>query len=96
VGSPRAGCSSAEPTQQTGSSSSGCGATSRAPPTPSIIGSGDHIFAPVARYLRSHDKRVEVVARAGTLSAELYRAADAVHIMPSSVPFDSREMASPN
>jgi hypothetical protein len=42
-----------------------------------VIASGDHIFAPIARQLRAEGRRVEVVACAGTVSAELYASADA-------------------
>jgi NYN domain-containing protein len=41
-----------------------------------VLGSGDHIFVPIARRLRAAGKRVEVVARAGAVAASLYRAAD--------------------
>ena len=41
-----------------------------------VIGSGDHIFAPVAASLRRRGLRVEVVARPGTLSSALYSACD--------------------
>lgn len=47
-----------------------------------VIGSGDHSFAECARRLREAGRRVEVVARPTTLSAELYLAADAVHMLP--------------
>jgi NYN domain-containing protein len=46
-----------------------------------VIGSGDHIFAPVARELRARGLRVEVIACAGSISHELYRAADACHLL---------------
>ena len=41
-----------------------------------VIGSGDRIFADEARRLRSVGKRVEAVARPGTISAELYASVD--------------------
>jgi hypothetical protein len=42
-----------------------------------VLASGDHIFASAARRLRAEGKRVEVVARPGAISFELYLAADA-------------------
>lgn len=44
-----------------------------------IIGSGDHIFAPIASELRLRGLRVEVAARPGTLAAALYREAECWH-----------------
>jgi hypothetical protein len=44
-----------------------------------VIGSGDHIFAPVARLARLVGLRVEAVSRPGSISSELYRAVDVWH-----------------
>jgi hypothetical protein len=52
------------------------------PCTTVIIGSGDSIFAPEARRLRSSGKRVEAVARAGSISAELYASVDQFREFP--------------
>jgi uncharacterized LabA/DUF88 family protein len=41
-----------------------------------VIGSGDHIFAPTASFLRGRGLRIEVAARPRSLSAALYRASD--------------------
>ena len=46
-----------------------------------VIGSGDHIFAAVADELRARGLRVEVIARQGSLSAELYTQADDAHVI---------------
>lgn len=40
-----------------------------------VIGSGDHIFAPVARDLMDAEIRVRLLARPGSVSHELYRSA---------------------
>lgn len=48
-----------------------------------VIASGDHIFAPEARRLRADGRRVEVVARACRLSAELYASANEARLLPS-------------
>lgn len=47
-----------------------------------VIGSGDHIFAQVARELRARGKRVEAVARPGTIATTLYRAVDECRLLP--------------
>lgn len=46
-----------------------------------VIVSGDHIFATTAQELRARGKHVEVQARYGSLSADLYRAADACRVL---------------
>lgn len=46
-----------------------------------VIGSGDHIFAPAARELASRGLHVEVLARSGSISYELYRATKDSHML---------------
>lgn len=58
-----------------------------------VIGSGDHIFAPSAATLRARNLRVEVAARPGTLSADLYKECSCWHPIgnpyaPSPIPHE--------
>lgn len=54
-----------------------------------VLGSGDHIFAPTAAALRARNLRIEVAARPGTLSADLYKECSCWH------PVGSRHITSP-
>lgn len=49
-----------------------------------VIGSGDATFGPVARKLKSCGKRIEIVAKAGTISAGLYSSATGFREFPAS------------
>ncbi|MGZ4205943.1 MAG: NYN domain-containing protein [Actinomycetota bacterium] len=50
-----------------------------------VIGSGDGIFAGVAREFRARGLRVEVIARAGSIAAGLYRAAHECHLIDDGI-----------
>jgi hypothetical protein len=51
-----------------------------------VIGSGDHIFGPVATELRAAGFTVAAVSRRGSLARSLRSAVDGVAILPSSRP----------